>query len=138
MSNESAQVEWPRMALLREALAITSKDRHTAYGQPEDNFQNIADNWNVYLRQRFGGSAPSLNSMDVAYLMILMKMARLATNQTHRDSLVDVAGYAACGADCQEKAGRQAAVGQESRLTPGSWVTVSAGSELGQALGTLR
>lgn len=93
--------ETPRQKLLQEAMKITAEDRNKAYGNPEDNFANIADYWMLYLNQRFPGKLLELLPSDVAYMMILMKMARLATNITHRDSLVDIAGYAACGADCQ-------------------------------------
>lgn len=93
-----------RAALLQEALKITAQDRNSAYGNPEDNFQNIANFWNAYLTQVPGqGNIIPLTSQDIAHLMILMKMARLNTNPSHRDSLVDIAGYAACGEDCRVK-----------------------------------
>lgn len=86
--------------LLDEARAITSADRNKAYGNPEDNFRNIANLWNAYLTAQ--GKADNLvNAQDVAHMMILMKVARLATNHGHRDSLVDVAGYAACAESCR-------------------------------------
>lgn len=92
----------PRQVLLETALKITSQDRNKQYGNPEDNFQNIANRWNLYLCQRFPGmKIPALQPIDVAFMMIDMKMARLGPNPTHQDSLVDVAGYAACAADCQ-------------------------------------
>lgn len=95
----------PRQQLLKEAYEITSNDRNTAYGNPEDNFQNIADRWNLFLACRFPELGPRmaelLTSEDVALMMIDMKMARLSTNPTHRDSLVDIAGYAACAEDCR-------------------------------------
>lgn len=90
----------PRQMLLHHALEITSRDRNKAYGDPEDNFQNIADFWNTYMRQAKSAAAV-FTSQDVAHLMILMKMARLSKNPAHYDSLLDVAGYAACAADCQ-------------------------------------
>lgn len=37
----------------------------------------------------------SISSEDVAHMMILLKVARLANDPYHRDSLVDVCGYAA-------------------------------------------
>lgn len=89
-----------RTVLLEEATKITSADRNKAYGNPEDNFRNIANLWNAYLTAQ--GKADNLvNSQDVAHMMILMKVARLATNHAHRDSLVDVAGYAACAESCR-------------------------------------
>lgn len=95
-----------RTRLLEEAIQITGKDRNSAYGNPEDNFANIAAFWNAYLTMRKNGAMLNnpITPQDVAHMMALMKLARLATNPGHHDSLVDVAGYAACGADCQEKA----------------------------------
>lgn len=92
----------PREHLLKQAIAITTGDRNAAYGSPEDNFANIAAYWNSYLTQAHKASIV-LTPQDVAHLMILMKMARLATNPAHYDSLLDIAGYAACAADCQQK-----------------------------------
>jgi len=96
----------PRQKLLTEALQITSHDRNSAYGNPEDNFQNIADRWNLFLKARFGQQLLSQTSFeltpeDVGLMMIDMKLARLSTNPSHRDSLVDIAGYAACAEDCR-------------------------------------
>jgi hypothetical protein len=94
LPDESRQVSI-RAGVLHEALEYTLKDRNTAYGDPEDNFANIADLWIAYLR---GKEIENLNGADVAAMMILMKIARLKHNQGHRDSWVDVAGYGACGA----------------------------------------
>lgn len=95
----------PRQKLLQEAFNITSSDRNQAYGNPEDNFQNIADRWNLFLRARFRGTTLAedveLTAEDVGLMMIDMKLARLSTNPKHRDSLVDIAGYAACAEDCR-------------------------------------
>lgn len=96
-----------RKRLLEEAINITANDRNKAYGNPEDNFQNVANLWNAYFNAQNPGLTTDgvfVDARDVANLMILMKMARLSTNLNHRDSLVDIAGYAACGADCQEAA----------------------------------
>lgn len=91
----------PREQLLREAIKITTSDRNKAYGNPEDNFNNIAQFWNIYCRNA-GITLPHVSGftgIDVAHMMVLMKMARLSTNPLHRDSILDVAGYAACAAD---------------------------------------
>lgn len=89
----------PRQALLEEAIGITTQDRNSAYGNPEDNFANIAAYWSRYLSDS-AKLEIELSAQDVAHMMVLMKIARLSTNPTHYDSLVDVAGYAACAADC--------------------------------------
>lgn len=87
-----------RQTLLREAERITSSDRNKSYGPAEDNFTHIADMWQVYLRAQ--GYDVELHNYDVAQMMILLKVARLATNPLHADSMIDIAGYAACGAEC--------------------------------------
>lgn len=90
----------PRERLLKEAIGITTSDRNAAYGNPEDNFANIAAYWSSYLTQSTKVDIV-ISPQDVAHMMILMKVARLATNPTHYDSLLDIAGYAACGEDCR-------------------------------------
>lgn len=90
----------PRERLLKEAICITTSDRNAAYGNPEDNFANIAAYWSSYLTQSTKVDIV-ISPQDVAHMMILMKVARLATNPTHYDSLLDIAGYAACGEDCR-------------------------------------
>lgn len=93
--DESRQVS-TREDLLTEALGYVTRDRNSAYGNPEDNFGNIAGLWREYLR---GKDIEDLNAADVAAMMILMKVARLKYNPAHRDSWVDTAGYAACGGE---------------------------------------
>ena len=90
----------PRERLLKEAIQITTSDRNAAYGNPENNFANIAAYWSSYLTQSTKVDIV-ISPQDVAHMMILMKVARLATNPTHYDSLLDIAGYAACGEDCR-------------------------------------
>lgn len=81
-----------RSTVLNEANKIVNGARNKQYGSPEDNFQNIADLWNGYL-------GTNIKPVDVANLMALMKIARLKYSPDHRDSWVDLAGYAACGAE---------------------------------------
>ncbi len=99
-------------ALLRDALAAVTGERRKAYGDPENNFKLIAELFGSYLGHRRirGGLADGVSGQlslndnikpsDVAVLMILVKVARLAQTPGHRDSLLDIAGYAACGARC--------------------------------------
>jgi hypothetical protein len=89
----------PRQQLLQTAMNITSADRNKAYGDPENNFRNIAVYWSQHLSASTGLEIV-LSPSDVASMMMLMKLARLSTNPTHYDSILDVAGYAACAADC--------------------------------------
>ena len=82
-----------RVQTLERARQIVSADRNKEYGEPEDAFKAVAEFWSTYLDQ-------DIHPSDVAAMMILMKMARIKANWRHEDSWVDIAGYAACGAEC--------------------------------------
>lgn len=84
--------------LLDAALAAVC-ERGDAYGAAGRNLQNIADRWTLHMRQRHGDLSAVFTPQDVAMLMIETKLARLAHSPNHEDSLVDIAGYAACYAD---------------------------------------
>lgn len=78
--------------VLIEAYETINGNRQDQYGNPEDNFQTIANLWSDYL----GGSsklAADLTAKDVAIMMALLKIARLSTGTAVRDSFVDAAGY---------------------------------------------
>lgn len=87
-----------RKDVLAEAAVIVSTDRATEYGPPEDNFAAIARLWRAHLHNRYSLDLP-LDGVDAALMLDLLKTARLARNPSHRDSWVDKAGYAACGAE---------------------------------------
>jgi len=82
-----------RMDILGRAAHIVTQDRNVAYGPPEQTFERIAAMWAAYL------GIDVLLAADVAAMLALMKIARIATNPLHEDSWIDLAGYAACGAD---------------------------------------
>lgn len=88
-----------RSSVLNEANKIVNGERAGTYGGPEDAFKTVADLWNAYFNQSSKG-IPSIKAHDVAILLALLKVARLKATPTHRDSWVDLAGYAACGAEC--------------------------------------
>lgn len=80
-----------RREILSDAAVCVCSDRNLMYGEPEDNFDVIAAMWSAYLGMPVTGA-------DVAAMMILFKVARIATaEKPSRDSYVDIAGYAACG-----------------------------------------
>jgi hypothetical protein len=76
------------MSILREAQGIIYGDREKTYGAPDKNLKVIAGLWSAYL-----GIPISID--DVCILMILLKAARLKNTPDHRDSMVDLCGYAA-------------------------------------------
>ena len=87
--------------MTREDLLKTALQRVTAkpqeYGAPENSFSLIADLWNDYLSTKNGAE---LMPADVANMMILLKVARNAQGGKD-DTWIDIAGYAACGAEVE-------------------------------------
>ncbi len=81
-----------RKECLDRAAECVLQDRASEYGGMEDNFGRIANFWSVYLGRK-------VCPVDVAMMMALLKVARIRSNKAHADSFVDLAGYAACGAD---------------------------------------
>lgn len=95
-----------RAAVLEKARACVCGEREEDYGSPEDSFGCIAELWEAYLRAAC--IAPNaiirVTPTDVAMMMALLKIARVGTSSIGgtADSFVDLAGYAACGAECAE------------------------------------
>jgi hypothetical protein len=87
------------LSVLKEAHKIIYGDREKTYGKPSKNLDTIAKMWNAYIN---AVDKRDLTAKDVACLMILLKTARLANDQTHRDSVVDICGYAALIERCDE------------------------------------
>lgn len=92
-----------RAEILDGASKAVNGTRDVAYGQPEDNFGRIANLINAHLKNRFGDEANVVTAGDVAILGIQFKLGRLGGNMSHMDSWMDVAGYAACGAEVESK-----------------------------------
>ena len=95
--DEHSDTPATRHNILTEAEAAVYGPRQAAYGHPRDNFERTARLWNGYLFAKHL-NAPLLDAADVAHMMVLLKMARLMQTPDHRDSLVDMAGYAATAA----------------------------------------
>lgn len=86
-----------RKELLQKAEKCVNGDRDLKYGKPEDNFATIARYWTEYL-------GINVKAVDVAVMMCLFKMSRLQSSKfADLDSWVDLAGYAACGAEIATK-----------------------------------
>ncbi len=75
-----------------EALDLVCGPRMDFYGPPKENLQDIADTWTPYVK-RVLELRGSLNATDVCTLMIMLKCVRQARGY-HRDSTVDISGYA--------------------------------------------
>lgn len=87
-----------RRETLDAAADAVLRDRAATHGGVEDTFGTIAAMWNAYLCKG-RSDMHVVTPADVAAMMAMLKIARLRTNPGHMDSWVDVAGYAACGAE---------------------------------------
>ena len=95
-----------RAKTLLTAYEIVNGARCDAYGAPEDNFREIAYLWNWWHKQRLlrcKDLGTELKGYDVAVMMALLKVARLATGTATNDSFIDAEGYLALAFDMYEK-----------------------------------
>ena len=75
------------LEILEEAERVLAQRRAT-YGDPAASMATVAARWSVTLGR-------PVTPAEVMLCMIDLKLARLAYDPTHRDSIVDVIGYAA-------------------------------------------
>lgn len=73
------------------------------YGDAKVSHENIAKLWTAYLeRKSFSSPFDSLDATDVAVMMSLMKISRLAYKRKE-DSFIDLAAYADFAMNFEEK-----------------------------------
>lgn len=85
-----------RAETLLVAESLVNGDRNAQYGDPNADFARTAALWNAYKGMDI------ITTHDVAVMMALLKISRISWNPKKLDSWIDLAGYAACGADCAE------------------------------------
>jgi hypothetical protein len=73
--------------LLLQAAEIV-KERRAAYGHSKTMMASVARRWSETLGQ-------TVTPEEVVLCLIDLKLVRLAHDPQHRDSILDVAGYAA-------------------------------------------
>lgn len=88
-----------REYVLNQARVCVCGDREQDYGSPENNFHTIANLWMDYLGAK--GVEVDLELYDVAAMLALLKIARIAGGHAKKDNWIDLAGYAACGGELQ-------------------------------------
>lgn len=98
-----------RAEALDIAKEIVCKDRNEQYGEPEDSFETIGELWAQYIKRACAScnAEIGIGARDVAIMMCLFKIARIATSCTYEpqtDSIIDLIGYAACaaGIECKD------------------------------------
>lgn len=83
-----------RSDILENARRCVVGDREQDYGSPESNFARIASFWSAYL-------GAEIYPKDVAAMLALLKIARIASGHAKADNWIDLAGYAACGGEIE-------------------------------------
>ena len=76
-------------AMLLQHAAGVIENRERIYGPAAESFEAIAARWSLVL-------GITVTPAQVALCLIDLKLARLSRDPKHLDSIVDVAGYAAC------------------------------------------
>ena len=84
-----------RKEILETAAKCVVGDREEDYGSPEQNFDRIAALCSIYL------GIADITAKDVAAMLALLNIARIASGHAKRDNWVDLAGYAACGGEIE-------------------------------------
>lgn len=77
-----------RDEILEIAKTLISGDRAEDYGDAADSFKSISRLWTAYLDV-------AVSPMDVANMMMLLKLSRSQTSPNKEDTWVDICGYAA-------------------------------------------
>jgi Domain of unknown function (DUF6378) len=77
--------------LLEQAASVVAR-RRDIYGQPCDLFEHVARRWSLVLGVKVTPAQAMLCLID-------LKVARLAHDPQHLDSITDIAGYAGCLAE---------------------------------------
>ena len=106
-----------RKETLEAAIKTVCEDRQDSYGNPEDNFEIIAELWSGYLGDVL------LRAEDVAVMMILLKAARIRTGEYKSDNYIDIAGYAACAAEIAGEAGLKIKIIDTGTVEPDKAIT---------------
>ena len=73
--------------ILQAARAVIA-EREASYGDAAQAFERIARRWSVTL-------GVEVTPQQAVLCMLDLKLARLSHDPAHKDSMVDVAGYAA-------------------------------------------
>lgn len=100
-----------REEILAAAQKCVCGDREQDYGSPERSFGVIGQFWGTYLQEKclepMCGGPPEVQVLpeDVAAMMCLFKIARIATGHGKADNWIDLAGYAACGGELEASDG---------------------------------
>lgn len=96
------EIDEPYRTIFDEANTIIYGDREKVYGDPGKNIRAIAGLWRAFIYAKHG-QVVNIQEDDVCAMMRLLKEARLMNTPDHRDSLVDICGYAGVQERIHEK-----------------------------------
>ena len=85
-----------REECLEAALDCISNTRNEQYGDAKENLGKIAQFWSDYL-------SIDINALEVAQMMVLLKVARSIPAPKHYDNYVDQGGYSGASCELAEK-----------------------------------
>lgn len=91
-----------RSEILKRADSIVNGERQKAYGKPEDAFAMIAALWSSYLDE-------CITRVDVASMMIMLKIAREKCGEGKADNWIDICGYGSIGGEISTTTAENAA-----------------------------
>jgi hypothetical protein len=100
-----------RKELLRETERLIYGDRNEEHGDPGPMMTRVAALWSAY-------KGVSFSPHDVAAMMILLKISRIHNSPNLVDSWIDIAGYAACGAEVLPSEWVAKALGERDESAP--------------------
>lgn len=101
LTNPSPEEAPTRSDILDMAKRCVVGDREQDYGSPEQNFERIAEMWEAYMVGKCTSADVCIQPEDVAAMLALLKIARIASGHAKADNWVDLAGYAACGGEIE-------------------------------------
>lgn len=78
--------------LLLEAHDVINGERRRMYGAPANGLMNVAEQWTLYMRHKYGQTVPGLTAEDVCWMMADVKKIRQMA-KSKRDNVLDAAGY---------------------------------------------
>lgn len=92
-----------RERVLNTARDLVTGDRNSAYGPPTQDFDRTAGMLTALFGERLRPGTQFVGS-DVARIVACVKLSR-SVHARKEDNWIDLAGYAACGAECEEAEG---------------------------------
>ena len=97
--------------ILEEAKGLVHGERQSDYGHPADDFGRVARLLSaagfrrlhvVHTADLHEFKHRELEQTDIPIIQICVKLSRLTQTPDHRDSMVDIAGYAETWGLCEE------------------------------------